>query len=814
MQVKLSERNVIELITKLKQLGFFEDDLLHTSNGREFITRAKLQDEVATAIDASGGRLPIVDLPSVIGVDLVHCERAAAEVVRTSQKNVIQAQGELLTTKYFDSLAEDVNESLQNDGVVVIGDLARRSGLGMDMLQSVLKERMGKTIHGRQEGGVLYTDAYLARIKAQLRGALRASLAPITLASVRKDLGLDTLGGLVGLIPTLADELLQEKAIIGKIAAGGSFIPASFARSQQDFVRSFFQQNGYITYDMATKYGVSNPAQYFAQNFPDGVALSSAYISPAVSHQVEAVVEEAVQSGSWCDVMSVVPSALTPADAAQVLEKSNIGAMAHGKGTSGKKGSSAGGATTTFPSIKILAETCAVSTAFLEKIKLVLCEEAKKAAQEAHAAKKSSAGKSNGASAAAAAAPTSGAAGKKGGGGKGGSAPLMTVDNESDDDWDMGKGKGKKGGKGGKKAGKSGNVGGGASSSSKAAASVSKQKGGGTNTSDSRSAPSSTTATSLSLSSIEQRIINLHPDIEGAGAEADLPAALVAEIRPDVVAEYERALSDIFTAGAERRRRVREAASTRLDSSHQTFQLHSHGAELFTEDEATSVILQRHLVHTVAPACVDALLHLLSADFADEESENKSTSGGGGAAGGGSVLSPEAQVGKALSPAQRSLIVREAPKEAHAAVKAVVDALGAAATATCASEFLILMEKAADAVGLRLKKLDKKLEVSLVQGHIATLKSQAEEANDAPTLLAAVVPLLFAKYRNRCLSVPGRALAATVESLADFIDEEQHKALVEFHAAVVESLKGANGEGSGGVKERLELLEPRIRALV
>ncbi|KAG7667706.1 hypothetical protein Ndes2526B_g01898 [Nannochloris sp. 'desiccata'] len=808
--VKLSERNVIELVTKLKQLGFFDDDLLHTSNGREFITRAKLQDEVATAIDSAGGRLPMVDLPSVIGVDLAHCERAADEVIKSSKKNVIQAQGELLTTKYFDSLAEDVNDSLQNNGVVVIGDLARRSGLGMEMLQGILKERIGKTILGRQEGGVLYTDAYLARIKAQLRGALRASLAPVTLASVRKDLDLDTLGGLAGLIPNLAEELLKEGAILGKIAAGGSFIPASFARSQQDFIRSFFQQNGYIAYDMAIKYGVSNPAQYFAQSFPDGVALSSAYVSPAMSHQVEAAVEEAVQSESWCDVISALPSALTPADAAQVLEKSNVGAIAKGKGSSGKKGA-AGAATT----IKILAETCAVSNVFLEKLKSVLCEEAKKAAQEAHAAKKSAAGKSRGggggSGGAAGAAPISSAAGKKGGGVKGGSAPSMTVDDESDDDWDMGKGKGKKGGKGGKKAGKSGGGNSSTSSSSKGAASVSKQKGGSNNKADVGTVPSAATTTTLSVSFLEQRIVNLHPDMEGAGAESDLPAALAAEIRPDVVTEYERALSDIFTAGAERRRRVREAASSRLDSSYQTFQLYSHGAELFSEDEATSVILQRHLVHTAAPACVDALLHLLSADIAEEESENKSTRGGDGAAGG---MSPEEQVGKALSPAQRSGIVREAPHEAQAAVQAIVDALGAAATATCASEFLIEIEKAADAVGLRLRKLDKKTEIPLVKGHIATLRRQVEEATDAPTLLAVVIPLLFAKYRNRCLSVPGRALAATVESLNDVLDEEQHKALVEFHTAVVDGLKGANAEGSGGVKDRLEILEPKIRALV
>ncbi len=54
-----------------------------------------------------------------------------------------------------------------------------------------------------------------------------------------------------------------------------------------------------------------------------------------------------------------------------------------------------------------------------------------------------------------------------------------------------------------------------------------------------------------------------------AGAEGELAADLAAELRPAVVAEYERALHAIFTAGAERRRRAREAAGAALDEAHQ-----------------------------------------------------------------------------------------------------------------------------------------------------------------------------------------------------------------------------------------------------
>lgn len=63
-----------------------------------------------------------------------------------------------------------------------------------------------------------------------------------------------------------------------------------------------------------------------------------------------------------------------------------------------------------------------------------------------------------------------------------------------------------------------------------------------------------------------------------AGADGELAADLAAELRPAVVAEYERALHAIFTAGAERRRRAREAAGAALDEAHQRW---AHGLVMF-----------------------------------------------------------------------------------------------------------------------------------------------------------------------------------------------------------------------------------------
>lgn len=60
--MRLSERNIVELVSKLRQLGLLGDDLLHTSSGREYVTRERAAAEVRAAVRAAGGRIPLVRL--------------------------------------------------------------------------------------------------------------------------------------------------------------------------------------------------------------------------------------------------------------------------------------------------------------------------------------------------------------------------------------------------------------------------------------------------------------------------------------------------------------------------------------------------------------------------------------------------------------------------------------------------------------------------------------------------------------------------------------------------------------------------------
>ena len=54
----------------------------------------------------------------------------------------------------------------QEAGKVAMGDLARRFNLSSDLLLPVVTARLGSRIRGRLQGGLLFTPAFIARLKA------------------------------------------------------------------------------------------------------------------------------------------------------------------------------------------------------------------------------------------------------------------------------------------------------------------------------------------------------------------------------------------------------------------------------------------------------------------------------------------------------------------------------------------------------------------------------------------------------------------------------------------------------------------------
>lgn len=134
--------------------------------------------------------------------------------------------------------------------------------------------------------------------------------------------------------------------------------------------------------------------QYLKNTFPDGIALETAFIAPTTLTQLEAAVEEAVASGSWTDVAPLLPSVLTPADAAALLSLvPALSAGAHttkgghtsaagggggggGKGAKGGAGAGAGaaGGQQGGSAPVVVAVTCVVSPALVSEMNEMMDE--------------------------------------------------------------------------------------------------------------------------------------------------------------------------------------------------------------------------------------------------------------------------------------------------------------------------------------------------------------------------------------------------------------------------------------------------------
>lgn len=323
--IRLSERNVVELVQKLQELKIIDFDLLHTASGKEYITPEQLRLEMAAEINKSG-RVSLIDLADATGVDLYHVEKQAQFVISDNPELTL-INGEVISNCYWDSVAEEVNERLQECSQIALAEVAVQLQLGSELVASMLESRLGTLVKGQLEGGQLYTPAYIARVNAMVRGASRAITVPTNLSALWSSLqqlllemnGTITVGMDNSFFQSLFTGMMKEGEIMGSLRAGVHWTPSVFAVAQKECVDSFFSQNSFITYDTLHKLGIPQPVQYLQSRYPEGIPLISIFVHPSMIEMLDAAVEDAIERGSWFDSLSVLPASFGYQDAAKIL---------------------------------------------------------------------------------------------------------------------------------------------------------------------------------------------------------------------------------------------------------------------------------------------------------------------------------------------------------------------------------------------------------------------------------------------------------------------------------------------------------------
>ncbi|KAL9368074.1 hypothetical protein Peur_039273 [Populus x canadensis] len=740
--IRLSERNVVELVQKLHELHIIDFNLLHTVSGKEYITPEQLRHEMVLEIRKLG-RVSLIDLADITGVDLYHVENQAQRVVSDDPSGLMLIQGEIISQSYWDNVAEEINERLQECSQISLAEIAANLNVGSELVASMLEARLGTLVKGRLEGGQLYTPAYVTRVSAMVRGAARGVTVPTNLSFLWGTLqqllqAMDGAGGVAtesSFFQSLFNGLAKEGEILGSLRAGVHWTPTVFAIAQRECVDSFFSQNSFISYDTLQNLGISQPVQFLQSRYAEGIPLVTAFAHPSMIEMLDAAVEDAIDRSSWIDSLSVLPTSFGSQDASKILSHCNSVQSA----LKGNKG-------------MILGDSYVFSNGFIKDVygrmekelevfrlsgssgvilsdDFHLVMEAKIRTDSGRSGevneKKKKKGKSSGA------------------------RTEILLDDE-----EIIPLKSKKNQRKGKEA----------------SLVLSDTKKGA------KKDLARTQEDDLNIPSddwIMQKILTLVPDFEEQADLAGLedPQTILEPLanymRPMLISSLKEKRKTLFSENAGKMKHLLDNLQKKLDEAFLNMQLYEKALDLFEDDQSTSAVLHRHLLRTMAASIGDMLFHNL-------DMHNKLKNGI-------NVEESPNSESITLGSAERTALAKSFPGSLSKKALAVVEALEGKRV----EAFMTSLREVAEESGLLLKKLDKKLERTLLHSYRKDLTAQVSAETDPVLLLPKVVSLLYIQVRNKALQAPGRAISVAVSRLKDKLDDSAFKILTEYQTATV-----------------------------
>ncbi|XP_050309161.1 E3 UFM1-protein ligase 1 homolog [Anthonomus grandis grandis] len=315
---KLSERNCIEIVSWLLEKKII--DLIFTSDGKEYLTPQQLVTDIQNELYVAGGRINIGELAKAIGVDYGHITGHLNEVLRT-RKDIQHILGQLIDSTYITKIAGEINEKLQQQGSLNVGELTITYDLPAEFLQQqVLEKHLGTLIFGKQDSNdpkVFFTESFIARSKAKLKGALAGITKPTPVVSILSQTGMSE-----KLFFSLFDQTSMFGALTSRIA-GAQYIPNCYTRSQNEWTTNFYKQNGYLEFDALTRLGIQDYKNYLKKQFSneDFLFLETSVASKRILERLEAHIDECISSKSYVDLQNVLPSVFTSKDVSLIVDK-------------------------------------------------------------------------------------------------------------------------------------------------------------------------------------------------------------------------------------------------------------------------------------------------------------------------------------------------------------------------------------------------------------------------------------------------------------------------------------------------------------
>eukprot|EP01028_Stygiella_incarcerata_P009132 TRINITY_DN423_c0_g1_i1.p1 TRINITY_DN423_c0_g1~~TRINITY_DN423_c0_g1_i1.p1 ORF type:complete len:633 (-),score=176.08 TRINITY_DN423_c0_g1_i1:446-2344(-) len=304
----LSERNVVELLIKLRELGLVR--FIHSVNGREMITPEQLIREIEMVIWQKR-RISVVDIPNELGVDFVHVDSSISAVLERNAKEFQKIGNEILTQSYLDDLAVELSEELNMSGSMTVTDVATKKSLPAEFVVAFLKEQIYRGLLSAQmDGNTLLTHSYLSKERARVLGAFLGICTPVAIRNVASQHGMREDHCIRAL-----QELVREGHVHGVVEQGGSvFVPHRFKIAQKRALVNFFNQNGFLSHDRVEKARINLDMKRLVEEEGwDGILLSNVFFGRNVLDRVDEEIVSSLSIGSQnqekekeCDVVDIV----------------------------------------------------------------------------------------------------------------------------------------------------------------------------------------------------------------------------------------------------------------------------------------------------------------------------------------------------------------------------------------------------------------------------------------------------------------------------------------------------------------------------
>lgn len=161
-------------------------DIIFTNDGKEYVTPQHLGKEIKDELYIHGGKVSLVDLAQILNVNLTQVTKVVTEIEKHN-KGLKVILGQLIDRSYINKIAEEINDKLVQHGCINVAELTLTYNLPAEFLQSIIEKELGKIIHAiqdYQDPKVFYTESFIAKNRAKIRGALSAVTKPTPLSAI------------------------------------------------------------------------------------------------------------------------------------------------------------------------------------------------------------------------------------------------------------------------------------------------------------------------------------------------------------------------------------------------------------------------------------------------------------------------------------------------------------------------------------------------------------------------------------------------------------------------------------------------------